>query len=319
MNPLNRLLQGFQKKREERESLETTIEEIVDIADPSIRRAGHYQRLLRQPVQEASSYCAEIIGRIPGPVRLSKQSYSSEPEIRALFAKAEDVEVLLKNSPDVEVLRRSGFRGDAIGLLTMDKEEKTVFGHEKHGELIQRDVVQHTVNFSGHRIVSPSPDLDQARAGMVHRGLEVLATVAMENITNLRAEISDLRQKRDYLAGFIQILNGRSNLHSRFATPDPEMLEELEKAKTSKAKVEAELEKRLEDLSYPKDALRHLSDVMLKPSSSLTMGSITLRLNWMNVRVDEKSEEGSNAITLAEISLAERLHRYGIFVVLHVE
>jgi len=318
MNPFDKLWQGLQRKKAQREGLERTIEDIVDIADPTIRRASHYQRTLRQAVMDASSYCSDIIGIVPGPVRLSKESYGNEPVIHALFTKAEDVELLIKNSPDVEELRRTGFQGDAVGLLTMDKEEKTVFGHEKHGEMIQRDVAQRTVNFSGHRIVAPCPDLEQARQGVIHRGLEVLATVAMEKITNLRTEISELRQKRDYLGGYIQILNGRSKLHSRFAVPDPEMQEELEKAKTSKAEVEAELQGRLEDLSYPKDSLRHLKEIMQQPSHTLTMGTTSLRLNWMNVLLDAKSEEGFETITLAEMSLSQGLHRYGTFVVLPV-
>lgn len=309
---------GLQRTKAERERLEQAIEEIVDIADPSIKRASLYHRSLRQPVLAASAYCSELIGRIPGPVRLSRESYSSEPVIRALFSKPEDVDELLKNSPDVEGLRKTGYRGDAIALLTMDKEEKTTFGHERHGELVQQDVAQRTVNFSGHRLVAPCPELEQTRKGVSHRGLEVLATVAMEKITNLRNDISELRQKRDYLSGYIQILNGKSKLHSRFAVPNPEIQEKLEKARTSKAQVEAELEKLLEQLSYPKDALRYLREVLQNPSSSLTMSRVSLRLNWMNVLLDEKSEEAGATITLAELSLSQGLHRYGTFVVLPV-
>lgn len=311
--------QDYQRRKEEQQRLVRMIEEIVDIADPKIRRTSHYQRTLRQPVLEAVSYFSDLTGRIPGPVRLSKESYGTEPVIQALFTKAEDVELLLNNSQDVDALRKNGYRGDAIGLLTMDKEEKTIFGYEKHGELIQRDVTQRTVNFTGHRIVAPCPELEQTKAGVIHRGVVVLATVAMEKITNLRTEISELRQKRDYLSGFIQILNGKTKLHSHFAIPDPETLEELEKAKTAKAEVEAELQARLDKLSYPEDSLRYLKEIMLQPADSLTMGSASLRLNWMNVLVAENTDEESNTITLAEMSLAHRLHRYATFVVLPVQ
>jgi hypothetical protein len=201
----------------------------------------------------------------------------------------------------------------------MTKHEKTVLGHQKMGELIMRDVAQQTVNFTDHRIVAPSANVGSAKVSIVKRGVEVLATVAMERITKLRTTISELRQKRDYLTGAVKIKRGRSQIQTSFSLPDPILTEELKKAKDTLASVEDELQEALKTLSYPDDSLRYLIEIIQDPSRLLAVDSHSIFLNWMNVLVDKQSDIKGNEIVLAEFTLMEELKRYGVFVVFTLE
>lgn len=300
--------------RTEDENLSAVIERVIDIADPTIRRAGRYSKILRAPVTQAMDYCSSIIDQVPGPVRLSRDSYFDDPTVKALFVSSDQLDSILHVSPEVDALRKSGYTGEAVALLTMTKEEKTIFGHQKQGEMIMRDVAQRAVNFVDHRVVGPAADLAAAKVGVVDRGLEVLATVAMERITNLRTKTAELREKREYLKGAIRIFGGKTRVQARFTFPDPAMTEQLRKAEETLASVEKELEAVLKSLSYPEDALRYLEGVMEKPADSLTVQRQSLNLNWMNVRVETASDDTGHEIALAEFSLTEELRRYGLFV-----
>lgn len=300
--------------KEEDENLSAVIERVIDIADPAIRRAGHYRKILRTSIVAAMDYFASVIDQIPGPIHLSKNTYFDNPTVKALFVSSDELESILHLSPDVDALRKSGFTGEAVALLTMTKEEKTIFGHQKQGEMIMRDVAQRAVNFVDHRVVAPSADLAAAKVGIVDRGLEVLATVAMERITNLRSKAAELREKREYLKGAIRIFSGKTRAQSRFAFPDPAMTEQLHQAEQTLASVETELEAVVKSLTYPEDALRYLQEVMQKPADSLTVHRQAIKLNWMNVRVNGTSDDGCHEIALAEFSLSEELRRSAVFV-----
>ncbi len=301
------------------EKLYSTIEKVVNIADPAIRRASRYRKKLCRPVQTAQDYCSSMIESVPGPVRLDRNNYFNDPRVKALFASPEQMEELLRYSPEINILRKNGYSGEAVALLTMTKHEQTVLGHQKVGELIMRDVAQHTVDFTDHSIIAPSANVGSAKVGIVERGVEVLATVAMERITNLRNTISELRQKRDYLSGVIKIKQGRSRIQTSFSLPDPILTEEVKKAKDTLASVEDELQEALKDLSYPEDSLRYLIEIIQDPSRLLAVHPHSIFLNWMNVLVDKQSDIKGNEIVLAEFTLMEEIKRYGVFVVFTLE
>jgi len=314
-----RFWQQFAAGDSEDENLLSVIEHVIEIADPTIRRAGRYRKILRPPLTAAMDYCAAIIDTIPGPVHLSKNNYFDDPTVKALFVSSDQLDELLQLSPEVDALRKNGYTGQAVALLTMTKEEKTIFGHQQQGEMIMRDVAQRAVTFVDHRVIAPSTDLTTAKVGIVDRGLEVLATVAMERITNLRTRAAELREKREYLKGAIRIFSGKTRAQSRFTFPDPAMTEQLQQAEQTLASVETELEEVKKLLTYPEDALRYLQDVMQKPADSLTMQRQSLNLNWMNVRVEDASGDGGHEIDLAEFSLSEEIRRSAVFVTFNVE
>lgn len=309
-----RFWQHYQEGKAEDQNFHALIESLIDIADPAIRRASRYRKTLRVPVAEAMSYCASIIDAIPGIICLSRKQYFDDPRVKALFVKPDDLLSLLRLSPEVDRLRKTGYIGQAVALLTMTKEEKTVYGYQREGEMILQDVAQRAVNFTDHRIVAPSADFAAAKAGVVNRGLEVLATVAMEQITNLQSKAAELREKRAFLQGAIRVLGGRTRMHERFTVSDPAMAEELQKAEQALVSVEIELESVVKTMSYPEDSLRCLNEVMQKPADSLKVDCQSINLDWMNVLVGSRSDTVGHEIPLAEFSLSPALRRYAVFV-----
>jgi hypothetical protein len=196
----------------------------------------------------------------------------------------------------------------------MQRQEKTIFGHQQVGELLMRDMAQRAVSFTDHLIVAPDADLERAKAGIVNRGLEVLATVAMEEITTLRARKAELQEHREYLKAAVKILGGKNRRLATFATPDPGKWEELHKAEKALAGVEKELAELQQQITYPEQSLEHLEKIMRKPEELLRVQNQTFRLNWMGVRVEDMPENEGDDITLAEFSVQEDVKRAAVMV-----
>jgi hypothetical protein len=304
----------YQEHKAQEKILRRITEQVVEVADPYIRQAKRYHSVLRDPITESMNYCTSIVDALPGPVELSRKGYHANPLVKSLFASPDELEEVVRISPEVKAFKDKGLEGEVTALLTMVSQEKTIFGHQQKGDLIMRDVAQRAVSFHDHRVVSIDTDISRTKNKIMHRGLEVLATVTMENITTLRQRRAELREKRAYLKGVRKILGGKNHMMEMFASPDPGQRGEYRKAVRKLAEVNQELDKVKEQIATPEHSLGYLGDIMNHPGDSLKMRSQFFHLNWKGVRVDDTPESEGNDITLAEFSVGEELRRSAVLV-----
>ena len=294
--------QKYQSQRTNEERLRQATEQVVEVADPAIRQARRYRNALRSPVAGAMEYCNTIVESIPGPVELSRRGYHAHPLVKSLFASPDELEEVLRISPETNALREQGQHGEVVALLTMTRQERTIFGHQQHGEMIMRDVPQQAVSFTDHRVVSPGTNINWTKDRLAHRGLEVLATVAMERITTRKARKAELQERKVYLKAVLKILGGKSHMLEMFASPDPDKREEYRKAEKKLAEVEQELAEVRDQIGTPEHSLGYLEEIMRRPEDNIAVQNQSLRLNWMGVRVDEMPDVEGDEITVDLVS-----------------
>ncbi|SHO43532.1 hypothetical protein [Desulfopila aestuarii] len=304
----------YQQRKIEEMAIRKATENVVEIADPHIRGVRRYWKALRAPVSGATEYCASLLEAIPGPVHLSRDNYHDDPRVKAVFASSDALEDFLRISPELMELRKQGVAGTVMALMTMSLEEKTIYGYQKDGDVVMRDAAQRAVNFYDHRLVAPSFDIDSTRQGVIRRGLEVMATMAMEKIETLQGKKAELQQKREYLRATLKILGGKTHMMEVFAAPEPGKWEEYRKAEKILAEVDAELGKIRDTIGQPEQSLAYLDGVLKNPKDVLVVGQQTMRLNWMNVRVEKTPDAEGNDITLAEFAVPEVIQRSALFV-----
>ncbi|HBG19594.1 MAG TPA: hypothetical protein DDY32_10065 [Desulfobulbaceae bacterium] len=298
-----------QKDRQHKQNLYETIEEIVEIADPKIRLARRYRTSLLSPVEKAVSHCRMMAGSIPGPVRLHQKTYYDNPLVKALFRTVDEMETLLRQGRKTA---GPGAEKELFALLTMTKEETTIYGHKQQGEMILADVPMRAVTFIDHRIVAPSPDPQATMAGLVKRSLEILAGVALEEIGSLRANLAELRERRARLSSMRSILRGKRPTFEVFAQLQQENAGKLEELETLLGETEGEIETARKAIETPDDALGYLQRILESPAGTLSLRGQSLKLNWMNVLVE--GEEPFHQIDLAELALNEELRRSALLV-----
>jgi hypothetical protein len=316
---IGRLWRQIQGSSTEKDHVSLATEHVVEIADPVIRQARHYRQVLREPVASAMSYFQTLTEGIPGPVLLHRNRYYDDPLIKALFASPEDLDELLRLSPEINALRQQGHTGEVVAMMTMVQNEHTIFSSKQEGEMLLREVQMQAVDFSNHRIVAPAGDLEVTKTGIVNRGLEVLASVAMERITTLRARKAELTGKREYLKGMAKIYSGKSYRQTMFAPADIHDREELAKIEQLLDDVNREFEELHAQIALPEQSLGYLEAIMREPEKMLSAQTQQLRLNWMGVRVDNDPDSKGNDITLAQFSMQEELRRSAVLVSFSLE
>ena len=308
---LQRLLMGSST---DNDHVTLATEHVVEIADPVIRQARRYRQVLRDPIAGAMTYFQSLTDVIPGPVVLHRNRYYDDPLVKALFASPDELEEVLRLSPEVNALRQQGHTGEVVAMMTMVQNERTIFGSKQEGEMLLREVQMQAVSFSSHRVVAPAGDMEVTKAGIVNRGLEVLATVAMEKITTLRARKAELTGKKEYLKGMAKIYSGKSYRQAMFAPPDIQDREELRKIEQLLDEVNREFDELQAQIALPEQSLGYLEAIMREPEKMLCARTRSLRLNWMGVRVDNEPDSKGNDIRLAEFSLQNELQRSAVLV-----
>lgn len=312
-------IQGFGQRYHANRARELVLRQatdmVVEVADSRIRRVNKYKKSLRVPMQGAMEYCSTLVESLPGPVRLSRQQYNADPLVKALFVSADELEEVLRLASGNGALSDQKTTKDSIALLTMTREEKTVFRHEQRGDVVLRDVKKRAVNFTDHRLVASTASLGTTKERLKYRGLEVLATVAMEQITSLRGKLAELRERREYLKAMRRMLKGRRHTPELFSHPDHETVEQLRKLEELITEVEGEVDLIRQKIEMPKDSLALLLEIMIQPEDTLIAREQTLRLDWMNVLLSDKDDSKGNTISLAELSIKNELQRSALLVV----
>ena len=292
---------------------------VVDVADPTIRQVGGYRKNLRGAMNAALEYCVELVDGIPGPVRLNRSRYYADPLVKAVFASDNQMMEILNSAVKKRSVQEWENSGEGVALLTMEKTERTIYGYEKHDEVILGDVAKRTVNFVDHRIVALSPVLSSTKKKLQNRALEVLATVAMEKITATHGKIAKLQERKVHLQSIQRILRGRNRAFDLFARPTYETTQKIKQLEQHLVQVERELEIERSRLATPADSLSLLQEIMANPNETLMVDMKSLRVDWMNVLLEGQDEGAGNDISLAEFSVGENLHRWAVMVTFQFE
>ena len=292
--------------------IEAATERAIDSTDPRLRALGNYRRRLREPVQCAARRVNTLVDELAPAVEISRRNYGNDPRLRAFFVSADHLQEVLGGMKSVRDYLQSisGPLPDTIyGLLTMEWSERTVLGSEQTGEILRRDVKQVAVTFFDHRFVSTAATEADARWEMKKRGYDYLLKVALERILATRGKRQDLKRERQLLNKKIDAMRaGDWGLEGMFAeaetdAQDPAGLE------AQIAAVEQELLSLGSDAESLQRSLEELAQVLEQPAQWLARRKLSMRLNYMGVRVEESSREPSTLLEVNELYSASGARR----------
>ena len=196
---------------------------------------------------------------------------------------------------------KSGGLKTAVALLTATKRERTIFGTAQQGEIIRRDVPQTAVEFHDHRIVAPVVTEEENRRQLVNRGLNVLATHALEEIIQIQSIREDLTSQRRVLALKLKIQQTRDRGLECLLAGGCRSNPDAEKAQQALAEIDKQLKELEPGSGTSEDFLQKLENVLMAADNVLTGKRLAMRLNWMGVKPNEESASESPEITLAEL------------------
>ena len=122
-----------------------------------MRADRRYRQKLEPCVRTTMAYLREV-GRTPlQPLLLARGRWSSDPCLNAFFASADDIPAFLGRSKDLRAFFEDPANAgadEALALLGMRRDEKTVLAPPLQNGVMREEVAQTTVNFSGHKLVA---------------------------------------------------------------------------------------------------------------------------------------------------------------------
>jgi hypothetical protein len=297
---------------EEEDAVLDEIDRIAQETDSTILPVRRFRKKIVPSAGHAMEYISGLIPQVPGPVDFDPGRWDDDPLLRAMFISREELTGVLKSSKVLKDFFRHAHATYAFAMLMAERKEKKFFGTEKNGEIFRRDVPQKAVYFENFKVVAPAADLAQTRLQVQHRALACLFTQAFEKITDLQLWKEDLEKHRELLEFKVQQPENKdlNTDLSHTGADDNQTQESLEALRD----INRKLEEIKAELDTPEDHIKHLNAILLNPEQYLRLGTVSLKLSRLGIRLGPSSTEPANEFTVAEFEIGQAMKRAVVWV-----
>ena len=279
----------------ERQNLiQAAIERAIDGTDPRLRALNGYWAKLQGPVEQAVDHVVALVDSIPEPVELSAAGFGGNPLIRAFFCSVEHLHQVLGQMRAIREYRASHPGADIHALLMVRREERSVLGLALDGDTLRRDVLQTSVNFTGHRCLGVTASASETRWELKKRAFDYMVGKALARLVEVKRGKSELDRQRLLLQRKLDDMRaGEWGLETFIAnyghcTCDIPTLEaEIDV-------IEAELGQcRGENLGL-EESLDHIGAVLGDPGPWLGLQPLTLALDHRGIKAEAPDQPSRN-------------------------
>lgn len=304
----------FDPDRMSGEMLGWAMEKAVALTNPRLKLLPGFERRLAPAIETTVAFLRAQVAMLPAIHLLAEKAWSSDPILRAFFVASLDIQAVVGASENLRTLFDRHLELDeAYAVLGMEFRLQPVFGMALNGHTVQRDVAQTAASFSDHRASLCDRDPERLRRVVGVAVFEYLLAQALSEIGEERSERQDLQTSRSLIRTRLRLLQQHGpGLGSMFGSAPA--------AKSEQARLSAELlenEQQLDALggdSVLEAELECLVDVLGNPQRYVHFESRRLRLNQMNLVLDENSAETAADIDFAVIELSGHLAMRRAFI-----
>lgn len=288
------------------------IERIIDGIDTKLRLVPGYRKKLKTVVSRSLAHIDKLVDLIPGPIDVSRQTFTKDPNVRAYFATPDTLQETFDHGAEL----RSYFAdttnrevAECCAMLCANKEERRVLGMEVEGEMVRYDVLQTAINFSDYKVLSPAATDEEVRKGIKLCIFDGMITYALQHIAHLKVRHRDLRNEHRVLHAKLRARQAKGNGLSTMLAEASEMLENSLELQEQFAEVENKLNSLLgkKDIyAFYLDEVRKIFD---EPEKFINLNVSSLLLTDMRISVDEKSGQRANKVSFSEIEIVNVMKR----------
>ncbi len=301
----------------DKELMLRAIERVVDGTDPRLRAVSHYRRKLWGAVEQAIDCVVTLVNALPPAIVADRQGYLSDPRLRALFASPDHLQEILSHSDGMRnYLKQTAapLPTELFAGLGAARVEKNTLGIAMEGEILRRDVLQTTVNFSDHRLVCLTDNEQDTRRELMRRGFDYLIETALQRLTTGRVQKTQLElQQRRLLQQKVNLLKkaqvGLESLNS--PAQEPSDLDAIEQQLQT---IEAELGQLRADSATLDKHLAKVEATLAKPTHYLQLEPVALTLDHMNIKTPADSPQVANSMTFQEIVMGKDRRLAALFI-----
>ena len=262
-------------------ALAEALARVAELADPMLRAAPGFDKRLTLPLEHALGYCAGLVAALPGPIDINRQAFATDPLVHALFATADDIDQMLGRSQAVRdfLAEPACWENDHFyAMFAARRLEKKQLGMSQQGDLIQNDVPQLVLYFSGHTLLEPCCQLEITLERLRARGLESLLHTFHAHVDTLRQERQGLRADVSVERAHLTVLHGTTPGHE-YAVRTRHL-----------AELDTRLRENVESL-MPEQLLEALADFLQAPEPALHLAPVSITVDRLGVVRDRPSDD----------------------------
>jgi hypothetical protein len=297
-----------------RDELWEAVDLVVKLSHPNIHYVSNYRKKLMPAVEQTLKYADELVVQLPAPVSIEADSWNTNPFVRATFLDNREFKNFFSEHKLLKEFFQKTNASRCCALLLMSRKDKKNLGVEMDGEILKRDVLQTTVDFSDHQIVAPAISEAETRKELSLRVLALLATHSLEDILSLIALKKDMETEKRILEIKLNMRDARVRSRKSFL-PDKsdntgnsseahEMLGELDR-KIAEARLE---------LDEPEDYLNRVTELLYHPEQFLRSEPVRMFVNDMNIIIKNEHQGKVDEIRFAELSTDTGLRKAAVLV-----
>jgi hypothetical protein len=178
-------------------ALDEALERAAMRVEPRVRQTRHWPDRYRTAIGHALVQARRVAEGVPGPVTLDREHWVGDPLVHALFASADDMRRLLSMNPVLRDFIAVHGGAEVHILLSMQREDKNVFGIEASGGILCRDVPQHVVWFTDPHFLAPAASEAEARENLLWMLFDRFLERLSVGVDRLKQERERLTQEKD--------------------------------------------------------------------------------------------------------------------------
>ncbi len=184
-------------------NLGDAVEHVVDELSSRLRAVPSYARLPKDPLATTFRHIDQVAETIPGTLHCCHSAFGSDPRINAFFVSPQHIQEVFSQSDEVrQLFDADPGVAECWALLCMAKKERRQPGMALIDGEVRRDVMQTTVSFSDHQVVSPGSDEASARCALKCCMFNSLLAHIRRTATAARTATEDGENR-------LRLLNGR--------------------------------------------------------------------------------------------------------------
>lgn len=297
--------------------LSAAIDEAIAGTDPRLRMVRGVEKKLRVPVARSLAHARKLVDVLPGPFEISKETFGSDPQVRAFFASVDHLREVFGNNRSLRAFLKRPEHGsltECFALLVMEKTERNVLGMETQGDMVRKDVPQTLVSFGSHHVETPAVALNSSRQELAERAFDHLVGCALQRLVSLKAHTAELKERRLLLeAKLQQRLAKKRGLETLVPGPAVDGAVTLE-IRRDLADAEDQLHKTSASSATLNDFLVQIQDVLSHPEDHLRLRQATVRVDQMGVKREPGSPQQASDVRFAEVEIGAERQAVGVMV-----
>jgi hypothetical protein len=268
--------------------MEQAIELVVDATSPRLRAISGYARRLRGPIIDALRSIDGMVDRIPGVICCRRETFIADPRVNAFFVSPDNLQQVFSRSKEIRELFGANADADrCYALMCMHRQERSQLGMSIEDDMLRKDVMQTSVSFTDHELVSPGLGEDDARAALK-------CSIFTSLVGHIRRQATDSHHRSQGLQARARALRARLNRAGGSDAQHDALASELRE-------IDAEMQALQPKVDSLPDQFRFVLDALASPQDIIGIRNHSIYIDRFGIKHDRLGAPYVRELPLTEI------------------